>query len=324
VDRLPGRGDEESHPIDSRIRVSTNHLSRHPPKRDVRSDSAGVTGKNLTAGHVNLREGRLSPAAGRRGLFWPKRLPLADLFRQFTLLALVRRKFPATPKLVEPAIHKSGSSRFFFWLVAITVTHIRIAPLFGLKISLRTPPLSKQLRPLHCTRLRRLNWHGDKISVFRARIFRRSDQVFARLRGTAATRGWASSHFTSALVAALTCSRVLVRDCFVFTMVHSVTNHLPPSVSSGTPVPGPTRHLVLPGGCGVDHQLGRSLWNLIRIARGLSRCHPCSGHSSLRGKFFAPGTGLATSVAPHSWHRVVGVCFERSFPTITSDPYLPL
>jgi hypothetical protein len=44
------------------------------------------------------------------------------------------------------------------------------------------------------------------------------------MRGTAATRGWASNRSTSARVATLTCSRVLVRDTFVFTMVHSVTN----------------------------------------------------------------------------------------------------
>lgn len=45
-----GREGEESHSIDSWRRVSTNKLSGHPTKRDLRCDSAGVTGENLTAG----------------------------------------------------------------------------------------------------------------------------------------------------------------------------------------------------------------------------------------------------------------------------------
>src|ERR1039458_1569171 len=56
---------------------------------------------------------------------------------------------------------------------------------------------------------------------------------------------------------------------------------------------------------------------------GFSCCQPCSGHSNLRGNCFAPGTGLATSVAPHLGHFIVSVSFERSFLTITSDPCLP-
>jgi hypothetical protein len=65
----------------------------------------------------------------------------------------------------------------------------------------------------------------------------RTYQDLARMRGTAATRGWASSRFTSARVAALTCVRVLVRDPFVFSMVHIVTDGLLESVPFGTPIP---------------------------------------------------------------------------------------
>ena len=64
------------------------------------------------------------------------------------------------------------------------------------------------------------------------------------MRGTA-TRGWASSRFTSARVAALTCVRVLMRDRFVFSMVHIVTNDLLESVPSETLVPSFTRNHVL-------------------------------------------------------------------------------
>jgi len=71
-------------------------------------------------------------------------------------------------------------------------------------------------------------------------------QDLARMRGRAATRGWLSSRSTSARVATLTCSRVLVRDTFVFTMVHSVINGLRESVPSVTPVPGLTRRHLWP------------------------------------------------------------------------------
>jgi hypothetical protein len=37
----------------------------------------------------------------------------------------------------------------------------------------------------------------------------------------------------------------------------------------------------------------------MRMERNTSGCQPCSGHSNLSGKFFAPGTGLSTSKAPH-------------------------
>jgi hypothetical protein len=60
----------------------------------------------------------------------------------------------------------------------------------------------------------------------------------------ATVRGWASSRLTSALVAAFTCSRVMVRDRFVFSMVHFVTKYRLESVPSGTRVPGFTRSLV--------------------------------------------------------------------------------
>ena len=53
------------------------------------------------------------------------------------------------------------------------------------------------------------------------------------------------------------------------------------------------------------YQFGRSLWNLIRIGRGFSSCQPCSGHSSLRGNCFAPGTGFPMSFAPHFGHVIV-------------------
>lgn len=76
-----GREGEESHSIDSWRRVSTNQLSGYRTKQDLQRDSAGFTGRNLTASKLNLRQGCLSPAAGGRGFFWPKRLPLADLFR---------------------------------------------------------------------------------------------------------------------------------------------------------------------------------------------------------------------------------------------------
>src|SRR5271154_2671927 len=73
-------------------------------------------------------------------------------------------------------------------------------------------------------------------------------QDLARTRGRAATRGWASSRSTSARVATRTCSRVLVRDTFVFSMANIVTNGLPESVPSVTPVPGLTcNHLLLTG-----------------------------------------------------------------------------
>ena len=55
----------------------------------------------------------------------------------------------------------------------------------------------------------------------------------------------------------------------------------------------------------VPYQFGRSLWNLIRMGRSFSCCQPCSGHSSLRGNCFAPGTGLAMSFAPHFGHFIV-------------------
>ncbi len=42
-----------------------------------------------------------------------------------------------------------------------------------------------------------------------------------------------------------------------------------------------------------------------------SCCQPCSGHSSLRGNCFAPGTGLVMSSAPHFSHFTVA----ESFPT---------
>jgi len=58
------------------------------------------------------------------------------------------------------------------------------------------------------------------------------------------------------------------------------------------------------------YQSGRSLWNLMRIGRNFSCCQPCSGHSSLRGKCFAPGTGLATRVAPHFAHFTVAESFS--------------
>src|SRR5579863_2597712 len=47
-------------------------------------------------------------------------------------------------------------------------------------------------------------------------------QDLARKSGTGAARGCASSRFTSASVAALTCWRVMLRDrnCFVFAIVH--------------------------------------------------------------------------------------------------------
>ena len=50
-------------------------------------------------------------------------------------------------------------------------------------------------------------------------------QDLARKRESAATRGWASSRFTSAIVAALTCTRVILfdRNCFVFTITHVYT-----------------------------------------------------------------------------------------------------
>jgi hypothetical protein len=47
------------------------------------------------------------------------------------------------------------------------------------------------------------------------------------------------------------------------------------------------------------YQSGRSLWKRMRMGRNSSGCQPCSGHSSLRGKFLAPGTGFSTSAAPH-------------------------
>jgi len=37
----------------------------------------------------------------------------------------------------------------------------------------------------------------------------------------------------------------------------------------------------------------------MRMGRNTSACQPCSGHSNRSGKFFAPGTGLSTSKAPH-------------------------
>jgi hypothetical protein len=58
------------------------------------------------------------------------------------------------------------------------------------------------------------------------------------------------------------------------------------------------------------YQSGRSLWNLMRIGRNFSCCQPCSGHSSLRGDCFAPGTGLATSSAPHLAHFIVAESFS--------------
>jgi hypothetical protein len=70
-------------------------------------------------------------------------------------------------------------------------------------------------------------------------------QDLARTRGAATAQGWASSPFTSALVAALTPLRVMVRDRFVFSMVHIVTGDLLVSVSSGTPVPSFTRNLAV-------------------------------------------------------------------------------
>jgi len=80
---------------------------------------------------LNLLTGRLSLAAGGGGSFWPKGLPLADLFGDLSLLAFVGRIFPPAPKLVEAAFHKSGSSRFLFWFVAVTVPHVQIAPLLN-------------------------------------------------------------------------------------------------------------------------------------------------------------------------------------------------
>jgi hypothetical protein len=65
------------------------------------------------------------------------------------------------------------------------------------------------------------------------------------MRGAAVTRGSASSRFTSARVAALTCVRVMVRDRFVFSMVHIGTSDLLVSVPSGAPVPGFKRNFVL-------------------------------------------------------------------------------
>ena len=56
-------------------------------------------------------------------------MPLTDLFRQLILLAFVCRIFPSAPKLVESAFHKSSSTCFAFWFVAVTVAHVQITPL---------------------------------------------------------------------------------------------------------------------------------------------------------------------------------------------------
>jgi hypothetical protein len=85
--------------------------------------------------------------------------------------------------------------------------------------SRRIPGLQEPASPLHnCT-------------LAAARI------SLVRFTTDAATRGWASSRFVSASVAALTCVRVLLRDRFVFSMVHLVTNDLLKSVPFGVPVP---------------------------------------------------------------------------------------
>jgi hypothetical protein len=72
-----------------------------------------------------------------------------------------------------------------------------------------------------------------------------TNQDLACMRGATVARDWASRRFTSARVADLTCARVLVRDPFVFSMVHVVNNDLLESVPSGNLVPSFTRHLVL-------------------------------------------------------------------------------
>jgi hypothetical protein len=68
--------------------------------------------------------GTSSSTAGRCGSLWLERLPLADLFGQLSLLALVRRLFPPAPKLFQPGFHKSGSPRSVFCFVPATVSHI--------------------------------------------------------------------------------------------------------------------------------------------------------------------------------------------------------
>jgi hypothetical protein len=59
------------------------------------------------------------------------------------------------------------------------------------------------------------------------------------------------------------------------------------------------------------HQFGRSLWKRIRIGRGSSCIHPCSGHSNRKGNLTAPGTGRSTRLAPHFGHFGSAVIVSR-------------
>src|ERR1700675_2711246 len=92
--------------------------------RDLQPASLVLVGSfgDMMPARVNLLQGLLSSTAGGRGSFRAEGLPLADLFGQLTLLAFVCCIFPPTSKLVESALHKSDSSRFAFWFVAVTVS----------------------------------------------------------------------------------------------------------------------------------------------------------------------------------------------------------
>src|ERR1700740_1707952 len=94
-----------------------------------------VTGRESLVFPKQLATGirSLSSIAGGCGSLWLKRLPLSDLFGHLILLALVCGIFPPTPKLFEPGVHKSGSSRFAFWFVAVAVSHVYCSP-FNLRI----------------------------------------------------------------------------------------------------------------------------------------------------------------------------------------------